>query len=96
MMRFNFVYVVPKLCQVHSKVQMKIIPCLHQHTTQKSHHQWGQNPHGTMQFLLHTPPRCSKVTHQGLGGAFAVEGPGYPTGVRFADPEGSSQIPCKI
>lgn len=26
MMRFNFAYVAPKLCQVHSNVQMKIFP----------------------------------------------------------------------
>lgn len=35
MMRSNFAYVVPKLCQVHSNNTDEDISCLHQDTNQK-------------------------------------------------------------
>lgn len=95
MMRFNFAYVVLKLCQVNSNVQIKIFPVSISPQSRNCMSNVGKNHMELCSFSC-TPLRCSKVTHQGFRGRCKRTWVTHRSCVRFADPEGLSQIPYKI
>lgn len=81
MMRFNFAYVVPELCQVHSHVQMKTFPVSISTKSRNHMINVGKNHMELCSFsCIHHQDAPGWPTRV-LGGAFAAEGPGYPTGL---------------
>lgn len=80
-MRFNFAYVVPELSQVHSHVQMKTFPVSISTKSRNHMINVGKNHMELCSFsCIHHQDAPGWPTRV-LGGAFAAEGPGYPTGL---------------
>lgn len=96
MMRSNFAYVVPKLCQVHSNIQTKILPVSTSTQSRNCMSNVGRKHMKLWSCSFTHHPRCSKITHQGSRWCFRRTWVSHRSCVRFADPEALSQIPYSI
>lgn len=95
-MRSNFAYVIPKLCQVHSNIQMKIFPVSISTQSGNCISNVGRKHMKLCSFSFTCHLRCSKITHQGSRCCFRRTWVSCRSSVRFADPEALSWIPYSI
>lgn len=95
-MRSSFVYVVPKLCQLHSEIQMKIFPV--SINTQSRYYMYtvGRKQVELCRLLFTCHLRCSKRTQRGSRSCSRRTWVSHMSWVRFSDREALSQISYSI